>query len=226
MFYDGWTARQFASGIVTTLQLSAIGIFGSCLIGLFGALAMGASRPLRWLVRGYVELLRNTPSLAQLYFIYFGVGALLRGGLEGGAAPWYANPFGLAALCITLHYGAFAVEIVRAGLLAVPPSTRDAALALGYGRASRLWHIQLPLALRACLPALGNNMVQLIKGSSIAYAVAVPEVLYSAQEIWSERYNVVEMMLLVLVTYFCAMAVLAWALHRLEGRLQIPGGGA
>lgn len=223
VFYDGWSAQQFVQGIGLTLRLTLICILTSCVIGLAGAIALRGPRLLRWLVQGYVELLRNTPSLAQLYFVYFGVGTLLRSGLPGGPLPWYADAFGLAALCISLHYGAFAVEIFRTGFKAVPEATREAALALGYGRWGRLRHVLLPIALRASLPALGNNMVQLIKGTSIAYAVAVPEVLYSAQEIWNERNNVVEMMLLVLLTYLIFMAVLALLLDRLERRLRLPG---
>ncbi|KAF1066064.1 MAG: L-cystine transport system permease protein TcyB [Pseudomonas citronellolis] len=223
VFYEGWSARLFFGGVLTTLRLALLCMFACCVIGLAGALACRGPRPLRWLVLGYVELLRNTPSLAQLYFLYFGVGSLLRDGQPGGVTPWYADAFATAALCISLHYGAFAVEVFRAGFQAVPRATREAALALGYGRWGRLRHVELPLALRASLPALGNNLVQLIKGTSIAYAVAVPEVLYSAQEIWSERNNVVEMMLLVLFTYLALMGVLAVGLACLERRLRLPG---
>jgi len=224
VFYDGWSARLFFGGVLTTLRLALLCMIVSCVIGLAGALATRGPRPLRWLVLGYVELLRNTPTLVQLYFLYFGVGSLLRGG-QPGAAPWYAGAFPLAALCISLHYGAFAVEVFRAGFHAVPQTTREAALALGYGRWGRLRHVELPLALRASLPALGNNLVQLIKGTSIAYAVAVPEVLYSAQEIWSDRNNVLEMMLLVLLTYLALMGLLVTGLARLERRLRLPGVG-
>lgn len=222
VFHDGWSARLFFEGVLTTLRLAVLCMVVSCVIGLAGALATRGPRPLRWLVLGYVELLRNTPSLAQLYFLYFGVGSLL---LNTGpdASPWYTDAFFIAAMCISLHYGAFAVEVFRAGFQAVPKATREAALALGYGRWGRLRHVELPLALRASLPALGNNLVQLIKGTSIAYAVAVPEVLYSSQEIWSELNNVVEMMVLVLLTYLALMAVLAAGLARLERRLRLPG---
>jgi len=223
VFYEQWSARQFVHGIGITVKLALICMLASCLIGLLGALAARGARGWRWLVQGYVELLRNTPSLAQLYFLYFGIGALLRDGVPGAATPWYAQAFTLAAVCISLHYGAFAVEIFRAGFKAVPEATHEAALALGYGRWGRMRHVLLPIALRASLPALGNNLVQVIKGTSIAYAVAVPEVLYSAQEIWSERQNVLEMMLLVLVTYLGLMALLALCLRWLERRWRLPG---
>lgn len=222
VFHDGWSARLFYEGILTTLRLALLCMVVSCVIGLAGALATRGPRPLRWLVLGYVELLRNTPSLAQLYFLYFGIGSLLLD-TRAGPSPWYTGAFATAALCISLHYGAFAVDVFRAGFQAVPKATREAALALGYGRWGRLRHVELPLALRASLPALGNTLVQMIKGTSIAYAVAVPEVLYSAQEIWSELNNVVEMMLLVLLTYFALMALLAAGLTRLERRLRLPG---
>ncbi|MFN0000210.1 MAG: ABC transporter substrate-binding protein/permease [Burkholderiaceae bacterium] len=225
VFYDGWSSGTFFGGVFTTLRLALLCMVVSCAIGLAGALATRGPRPLRWLVLSYVELLRNTPTLAQLYFLYFGVGSLLRTAQPGAVPPWYADAFPLAALCISLHYGAFAVEVFRAGFHAVPQTTREAALALGYGRWGRLRHVELPLALRASLPALGNNLVQLIKGTSIAYAVAVPEVLYSAQEIWSERNNVLEMMLLVLLTYLGFMALLVAGLSRLERHLKLPGVG-
>ncbi|HEY1131920.1 MAG TPA: ABC transporter substrate-binding protein/permease [Roseateles sp.] len=225
VFYDSWSAGLFFGGMLTTLALALLCMAVSCVIGLAGALATRGPRPLRWLVLGYVELLRNTPTLVQLYFLYFGVGTLLRSASPGAPAPWYADAFPLAALCISLHYGAFAVEVFRAGFHAVPQATREAALSLGYGRWGRLRHVELPLALRASLPALGNNLVQLIKGTSIAYAVAVPEVLYSAQEIWSDRNNVLEMMLLVLLTYLGFMALLVVGLSRLERRLKLPGVG-
>jgi His/Glu/Gln/Arg/opine family amino acid ABC transporter permease subunit len=223
VLYDGWSAQLFSNGILTTLRLALLCMVASCVIGLAGALATRGPRPLRWLVTGYVELLRNTPTLAQLYFIYFGVGSLLRVAQPGAATPWYADAFALAALCISLHYGAFAVEVFRSGFHAVPKATREAALSLGYGRWGRLRHVELPLALRASLPALGNNLVQVIKGTSIAYAVAVPEVLYSAQEIWSDRNNVIEMMLLVLATYLTLMGLLVKGLSWLERRLRLPG---
>ncbi len=222
VFHDGWSARLFFGGVFTTLRLALLCMLVSCVIGLAGALAVRGPRPLRWLVLGYVELLRNTPSLAQLYFLYFGVGALLLDA-RSGSQPWYTGAFATAAICISLHYGAFAVEVFRAGFQAVPKATSEAALALGYGRWGRLRHVELPLALRASLPALGNNLVQLIKGTSIAYAVAVPEVLYSAQEIWSDLNNVVEMMLLVLLTYLALMGLLSVGLARLERRLRLPG---
>ena len=225
VFYDGWSSGTFFGGVFTTLRLALLCMVVSCAIGLAGALATRGPRPLRWLVLSYVELLRNTPTLAQLYFLYFGVGSLLRTAQPGAVPPWYADAFPLAALCISLHYGAFAVEVFRAGFHAVPQTTREAALALGYGRWGRLRHVELPLALRASLPALGNKLVQLIKGTSIAYAVAVPEVLYSAQEIWSERNNVLEMMLLVLLTYLGFMALLVAGLSRLERHLKLPGVG-
>lgn len=223
VFYDGWSARLFFGGVLTTLQLALLCMLVSCVIGLAGALATRGPRPLRWLVLSYVELLRNTPTLVQLYFLYFGVGSLLRGAEPGVLPPWYFGAFPLAALCISLHYGAFAVEVFRAGFHAVPKATREAAVALGYGRWGRLRRVELPLALRASLPALGNNLVQLIKGTAIAYAVAVPEVLYSAQEIWSDRNNVLEMMLLVLLTYLAFMAFLITGLARLERGLRLPG---
>ncbi len=83
-----------------------------------------------------------------------------------------------------------------------------------------------PLALRISLPALGTNLVNLVKTTTLAYAIAVPELLYVSAQIWSDELNVREMMNVVLVTYVAIVAVLVWVLHRWERSLAVPGFGA
>ena len=83
----------------------------------------------------------------------------------------------------------------------------------------------LPLALRVCLPALNNNLINLLKTTTLAYAIAVPETLYAVKQIWSESQNVLEMMLVLLATYAVLVGVLVWIMHRWERALRIPGYG-
>jgi polar amino acid transport system permease protein len=83
----------------------------------------------------------------------------------------------------------------------------------------------LPLALRISLPALGNNLVNLVKTTTLAYAIAVPELLYVCAQIWSDELNVREMMNVVLITYVAIVAVLVWLMQRWERALRVPGFG-
>jgi polar amino acid transport system permease protein len=86
-----------------------------------------------------------------------------------------------------------------------------------------LRHIVLPLALRNSLPAMGNTVVQTIKSTSIAYAIAVPELLYASNRIWSDNFNVAEMMQVLLLVWLLLIGLSSWLLRRLEYHLRLPG---
>ena len=126
---------------------------------------------------------------------------------------------------MSLFAGALNVEIFRAGIEAVPKSTIEAAESLGYTRLQIYRDIVMPLAVRISLPALGTNLVNLVKTTTLAYAIAVPELLYAAAQIWSEDLNVREMMNVLLLSYVGLVAILVWVLHRWEKALRIPGYG-
>ena|SRR5215471_2447907 len=102
-------------------------------------------------------------------------------------------------------------------------STLEAAEALGYSRLKAYLHVVLPLAFRISLPALNNNLVNLVKTTTIAYAIAVPEMLYVANQIWSDELNVAEMMNVLLVIYVSLVGVLVYGMGRWERMMRIPG---
>jgi polar amino acid transport system permease protein len=126
---------------------------------------------------------------------------------------------------LSFFAGAFNVEIFRAGVEAVPESTVESAISLGYSRRQIYQYVTLPLAFRVCLPALNNNLINLIKTTTVAYAIAVPETLYVANQIWSDEYNVFEMMNVVWVIYIIIVGFLVWLMHRWERSTRIPGFG-
>ncbi len=130
---------------------------------------------------------------------------------------------GWAVLSLSLFAGAFNIEIFRAGIEAVPRAMVEAAESLGYSRLGVYRHVLLPLAFRISLPALNNNLVNLVKTTTLAYAIAVPELLYAASQIWSEELNVREMVNVLLVTYVALIAVLVAIMGRWERALHIPG---
>jgi polar amino acid transport system permease protein len=225
IFYDSYDWYRYLGGVRTTLLLTVTTILLSLIIGVTGALLQsGPSRIVRGLVNGFIVAFRNTPPLVQIFFFYFGVGTLLPATetTSGLREPLLSNTQ-WAILSLSLFAGAFNVEIFRSGIEAVPKTTAEAAEALGYTRFKAYCYVILPLALRVCLPALNNNLINLLKTTTLAYAIAVPETLYAIKQIWSESQNVFEMMIVLLATYGILVGVLVWIMHRWEKALYIPG---
>jgi len=174
---------------------------------------------------GYIQIFRNTPPFVQLLFFYFVIGTITPQVDKGGYYEPVIGSFGWAVIALGFFAGAFNTEIFRSGIEAVPTSTREAAEALGYTRLQAYIYVILPLAFRVCLPALNNNLVNLLKTTTLAYAIAVPEMMYTANQIWSDNVNVPEMMFVLFVYYIVLVGVLVWLMHRWERRMKIPGYG-
>jgi polar amino acid transport system permease protein len=227
IFYDPFDRARFLHGFWLTLELSGVTILGSVLVGIVGAWGqMSRLGWVRWIVELYIQLFRNTPPLVQMYFFYFGLSALLpkmRNSL--GFEHPLINGFSWACLSLICFAGSFNVEIFRSGIEAIPTSTIEAAESLGFTRLKTYIHVILPLALRICLPALTNNLVNLVKTTTLAYAIAVPELLYVSNQIWSDNENVPEMMLVLFVIYIALVGILVAAMHAWERTLRRPGLG-
>jgi len=222
IFYDRFDRGRFASGFLMTVKLSLICIVLSVVIGVVGAWIQGSRvRIARTIVHWYIQAFRNTPPLVQLYFFYFGLGSLLKASAGG---PLVTNVT-WAIVSLSFFAGAFNVEIFRAGVEAVPQTTIEAAESLGFSRTQTYLRIVLPLAFRISLPALNNNLVNLVKTTTLAYAIAVPEMLYVSSQIWSDELNVPVMMNVLLVCYFLLVGILVYAMHRWERAIRVPGFG-
>jgi polar amino acid transport system permease protein len=222
IFYDAFDRGRFASGFWMTVKLSAICIALSVVIGIVGAgVQRSRWRVARTVIHGYIQAFRNTPPHVQLYFFYFGLGSLLKTA-DGG--PLVTN-VGWAIVSLSFFAGAFNVEIFRSGIEAVPRTTLEAAESLGFSRLQTYVRIVFPLAFRISLPALNNNLVNLVKTTTLAYAIAVPEMLYVSSQIWSDELNVPVMMNVLLVCYFALVGVLVYGMHRWERAIRVPGFG-
>ena len=226
-FYDSFDRERFLGGLWTTVYLSIVCLVFSVIIGVIGAWLQGSK--FVWtkrIVQGYIQFFRNTPPLVQMYFFYFGVGNLLpRVENEFGLMQPMLGNFAWAAISLSFFAGAFNVEIFRSGIEAVPRSTVEAAEALGYNRLQAYIYIVLPLAFRVCLPALNNNLVNLVKTTTLAFAIAVPELLYVSNQIWSDNVNVPETMTALLFIYVGLVGLLVWAMNRWERAIRVPGYG-
>lgn len=226
IFYDDYEFNRFVEAIWVTIKLILSSLVFSLVVGVTGAWAQGAnSKLLRYSIAGYIQFFRNTPPFVQILFFYFVLGNLLPSYDVGGYQEALIGNFGWAVISLGFFCGSFNVEIFRSGIEAVPESTVEAAEALGYTRLQSYIYIIFPLAFRVCLPALNNNLVNLLKTTTLAYGIAVPEMMYTANQIWSDNVNVSEMMIIIFLFYVGLVAILVWAMHRWEQKMKIPGYG-
>src|SRR4051812_40655190 len=222
IFYDSYDRSRFIRGFTTTLELSAYCLVLSLALGAVVAWLRGSHvNAIRRTAAGFVALFRNTPPLVQLYFCYFALGPLLP---KVNGAPLLGS-MGWAIVSLTLLETAFAAEIFRAGVEAVPKAMIEAAGSLGFSRVQIYREVVLPLALRTTMPAMTNNLVNLVKTTTLAYAIAVPELVYMSAQIWSEQVNVPEMMIVLLICYVGIVGIINQGMQRLEARLRVPGFG-
>ena len=209
--FDGEVfAGPLLKGLVVTLEISAIALLLTIAIGLGAAiLRLSGSIAGRWIVVGYVEAIRNTPLLVQLYIVYFILAPIL--GLDR---------FWAGVLALAIFEGAFAAEIFRGGILAVARGQWEAAWTLGLSRPTTYRHIILPQALRVILPPLAGLGVSLIKHSAIVSVIAIFDLTNEGRNVISDTFMTFEIWLTVAVLYLSVTVSLSLAVQGLERRLR------
>ena len=201
----------FASGLALTLGVSVSASLGGSVVGLLTALArMGRAAPLRWVATGYVELIRNTPGLVQVFLVYLG---LPRFGIR-------FSPLGALVTALTINNGAYIAEIVRGGLQAIPRGQLDAAASIGLSRRLTLLEVVLPQTLHAIHPALANQFIQTVLASSVGTVVGVEELTQVALFVESRTYRTVEVLTALTFVYVAVTYLLAVLMRRLGTRLD------
>ncbi|MGP4806367.1 amino acid ABC transporter permease [Agrobacterium cavarae] len=228
IFYDAFDFNRFVTGLGNTLLLIVISALFAILIGLLCAAVLTLSNGVTArLVRAYVAVFRNTPLIVQMYFFYFAIGSIMPVGRnEIGLPQPLIGSFAWAVISLSLYSGAFNTETFRAGVSAVHKSYEEAALALGYNRRQAFFSVTAPLALRFSFASLANNLVDLTKSTTIAYAVGVAELLYVSNQIWSDSLNTIEMMNVMLVIYLVLTGGVVFLINRVEAAMRLPGFGA
>ena len=226
--YDPVQTERVLTGLWMTIKLSVICVLLSVVIGIVGAWLQGS--PIRWLrlfVQGYIQFFRNTPPLVQLLFFYCALGQFTPTYSPDG---WLEVPIisnvGWAILSLSFFAGAFNVEIFRSGIEAVPDSTKEAAEALGMNRLQIYGYVVLPLAFRVSLPSLNNNLVNLVKTTTQAIVIAVPELLYQLVSIYND-YSTSQnaCMVLMFLVYIVLVGILVMGMNKWERGMRIPGYG-
>lgn len=180
-------------GLVLTIVMTFIVITLSLILGIFVALArLSRLAPLRIVTGAYVEIMRSTPLLLQLIYIYF-------------VLPYIGirlDPFVAGVTGLTLNYTAYMSEVYRSGIQAIPKGQLDASAALGMRPALAMRRVVLPQAIRIVIPVLGNYFVSLFKDTSLTSALTIQELLFSGQIIAARTYNYFTIYTMVFVLYF------------------------
>ncbi len=198
-----------------TLEIAFFGVIGALVVGTIGAaMRISPAAPARAAATAFTEFFRNTPPLVQIYFLAFALPKL------PGIGPHLILPAVVAAtLGLVLHQGAINVEILRAGLQAVPEGQREAAAALGLSRLDQLRYVLVPQAVRISLPALGNNVISLFKNTTLVSSIGVLDLFGEANDVIAQILVSAELFLTVGVVYLICVTLLGTLFRALEKRL-------
>ncbi len=200
-------------GAPVTFQATIFAILGALVIGTVTGLGSVSKR--RWvnMVSGvYVELIRGIPLLVQLIFIYYAMGRFFK--IEGMIA---------AVAALSICFGAYMGEIVRAGIQAIPKGQMEAAIALGLSRSQAFRYVILPQTIKVVLPAIGNEFISMLKDSSLVSTIALSDILRKGREYISRTFLSLETMLVVALIYLIITLLLSRLVGILEERLHENG---
>ncbi|EEQ00684.1 Glutamine transport system permease protein glnP [Yersinia ruckeri ATCC 29473] len=200
-------------GAKLTLWISVLGLLGGLIIGVVAGFARAYGG---WLSRNialvFIELIRGTPIVVQVMFIYFALPMMM---------PVRIDPFSAAVVTIMINSGAYIAEITRGAVLSIHNGFREAGLALGLSKRDTLRYVIAPLALRRMLPPLGNQWIVSIKDTSLFIVIGVAELTRQGQEIIAGNFRAMEIWTAVAVIYLIITLALSFALRRLERKLKI-----
>ncbi|MDY7218463.1 ABC transporter permease [Denitrificimonas sp. JX-1] len=212
---------KLLEGAYLTLELVAIAV----IVGLLLAIPLGMARASRhWYMRvlpfSYIFFFRGTPLLLQLFLVYYGLAQfdIVR---QGPLWPYLRDPYWCAIIAMTMHTAAYIAEIIRGAIQAVPPGEVEAARSLGMSRGQAMWHIVLPRAMRIGLPAYSNEVILMLKASSLASTITLLELTGMARTIIARTYLPVEIFFAAGLFYLVMTFILVQIFRWLERKLRV-----
>jgi glutamine transport system permease protein len=205
---------ELLQGLELTMLIAGAGLVGGVILGILTAVVINYGN---WLLvvpaQAYIALIRGTPIVVQVMFVYFALPIML--GVRLGATN-------AAIITLIVNSGAYTAEIVRGALDGVPAGLREAGLAMGLSFRRVLTYVIAPLAFRRALPAMGNQVVAVVKDTSIFLVIGVGELTRRGQEIMSGNFRAVEIWTAVALIYLVVISLLAYSLRFIEGRYRLP----
>lgn len=203
----------YLSDLWGTLWISAVTVLSGALLGMLVALMrMSRSKPLNGIAGAYVEILRGTPILLQLYFFWIGLPKLV---------PFELSDTQCIVAALAVNASAFISEIIRAGIAAVDKGQWEAARSIGLSESHMMTHVILPQAVKNILPALCNEFISTVKGTSLASVFFVGELMTSFKTVQSATFLALQSLTIVGIIYFVLNFVLSRLLGVLERRLTV-----
>lgn len=205
---------KLLQGTIVTIELTLIAILIGFLIGI--PVAMGrvyGNKFIYVLCTFFVEIIRGTPLLTQLFILYFGfpsVGIML-------------SPFTAAYIGMGINSGAYQAEYFRGAIQSVKREQLIAAYSIGMNQMQAIRHIILPQMLRLVIPSWSNELIYLVKYSSMAYMIQAPEIMSQGRAIASRTYRTFEVFIIVALIYLVLVSILSKFLDRIEQKVRIPG---
>ncbi len=229
--------RNILIGISNTLLLTALSMVAGTFLGIVLALMkLSSARQFNLIADGYIWLFRGVPLLVQLLiwfnlaalFPQIGIGVPGTDFFIGFNANELISPFTAALLALTLHEAAYMAEIIRSGILSIDGGQAEAASALGMRPAAIMRRIILPQAMRVIIPPTGNQVISMLKTTSLVSVIALNDLLYSAQIIYSANYRVIPLLLVASFWYLVMVTILTLVQSRVEryfGRGELARSG-
>lgn len=204
---------ELIKGAKVTVIITVLGLLGGVAIGtIAGLMRAYGGKALNFIAFVYIEIIRGTPIVVQVMFLYFALPVL---------ADVRIDPFSAAVLAIILNAGAYIAEIVRGAFISVSKGLSEAGLALGLPSWKVLTYIVGPVAFRRLIPPLGNQFIVSLKDTSLFIVIGVGELTRTGQEIMAANFRAVEIWSAVAVFYLIMTGVLTLALRLVEKRMRI-----
>ena len=201
------------TGIPTTFECTVFAILGAVVIGILTGLGSSSkNRLINQLCGVYVELIRGIPLLVQLMFLYYALGSLIH--IDGIVA---------AIVALSICFGAYMGEIIRAGIQSIPKGQTEAATALGLSKSQTFIHVILPQTIKVVLPAIGNEFISMLKDSSLVSILALSDILKRGREYISRTFLSLQTMLVVALIYLILTLILSRLVGLMEDRLHKNG---
>jgi His/Glu/Gln/Arg/opine family amino acid ABC transporter permease subunit len=200
------------TGLLMTLKISSLAMLLGLLLGAgLGLASMSRYAPVRWAVRGYVDFIRGTPLLIQIFLVYFALPVV------GINLP----EFWAGVIALALNAAAFLAEIFRAGLGSIEKGQAEAARSIGLRHHQILFHVLLPQSLRSVVPPATNELITLVKGSALLSVISVYELTRAGQAVIAVHFAPLEIFMLIALYYYLTVSVLAWLSRWLERKLPV-----
>lgn len=212
-------SAYFITGVQYTLGLSILSVFIGTIIGSLVAFAkMSDNRPASIIASAYIEVIRGTPLITQLFIVFFGSAVLFNTQNRGLSISTLAFLAGLVA--VSLNSGAYVAEIIRSGIQSVDKGQTEAGRSLGMSQAMTMKEIVLPQATKNILPALGNEFITVIKETSIVSVIGVTDIMYNVNIVRGMSFKSMEPLFMAGILYFVLTFTLSKIVNKWEGKLK------